>query len=53
LAQLIHDCKAARVRVIVKLTSAIPISATRPVYFRLVTDAAPVPPVLPATLITL
>jgi hypothetical protein len=42
LAQLIHDCKAAR----------IPISATRPVYFRLVTDAAPVPPVLPATLIT-
>ena len=33
-------------------TSAIPISAARPVYFKEVTEAAPVPPVLPATLIT-
>lgn len=33
-------------------TSATPISAERPAYFRLVTAAAPVPPVLPATLIT-
>ncbi|MNU09954.1 hypothetical protein D3C72_2568230 [compost metagenome] len=30
----------------------MPISAARPVYFRLVTAAAPVPPVLPATLMT-
>ena len=33
-------------------TSATPISAERPAYLRLVTAAAPVPPVLPATLIT-
>ena len=33
-------------------TSEMPSSAERPAYFRLVTDAAPVPPVLPATLMT-
>ena len=33
-------------------TSAMPSSAERPVFFRLVTAAAPVPPVEPATLIT-
>ncbi len=31
---------------------ATPISAERPAYLRLVTAAAPVPPVLPATLMT-